>query len=263
MKKRVLYTVSLVALLLAAAWLLPASGPARVHAQDTEDVDVPTQDCDCDFKRTLNVSGTGEALAQPDAAVVTLGVSTEAKEAGEALTENSTQMAAVIEALIASGVATKDIQTQTIRLSPRYERPEPRMGVTPPAELVGFVATNIVQVRVRKLSSLGELLDAVVQAGGNQIQGIGFEISDRSDLYDQARKAAWENALSKAEQLAELAGAELGPVVSISENSHAPVVYAERAMAFAADGGVPVQAGTESVQISLQVTWSLQTPTEE
>jgi uncharacterized protein YggE len=262
MKRFLKQTLPLVALLLAAAWLLPSAGPAWVYAQDDEDAKVEATDCDCEFTRTLNVSGTGEALAEPDAAVVTLGVNTEAEEAGDALKENSTQMTAVVQALIDSGVASKDIQTQTIRLSPRYERPAPRQGVTPPAELVGFVATNIVEVRVRKLASLGELLDAVVEAGGNQIQGIRFEITDRSALYDQARQAAWENALDKAEQLAGLAGAELGPVVSISENTRTPVAYAERGMAFAADSGVPVQAGTESVQINLQVTWSLQEPAE-
>jgi uncharacterized protein YggE len=247
----------LAALLLAAAWLLPASAPTLSLAQEEAE-----EACYCDFKRTLNVSGTGEALAQPDAAVITLGVSTEDKEAGKALKLNNTEMSAVIEALTDAGIAPKDIQTQTIRLSPRYERPTPRVGETAQAELVGFVATNIVEVRVRKLAGLGTLLDAVVEAGSNQIQGIRFEISDRSDLYDQAREAAWENALAKAEQLAEMAGAELGPVINISESSHTPVRYAERAMGFAADAGVPVEAGTESVQLSLQVTWALVTPEE-
>jgi hypothetical protein len=217
---------------------------------------------DGEYKRTLNVSGTGEATAQPDTAVVTLGVTTEAKEAGDALEENSTRMSAVIDALKAAGIASEDIQTQTIRLSPRYERPAPRQGTTPPAELVGFTATNIVEVRVREISSLGETLDAAVKAGGNQIQGIRFEISDRSELYDQAREAAWEDARNKAEQLAGLAGAELGPVVTISESSYTPVPYVERAMAFAADASVPVEPGTQSVQISVQVTWSLQEPAE-
>jgi uncharacterized protein YggE len=261
MKKLLKQTLPLVALLLAAAWLLPASGPTWVHAQDTEEKDVPS-DCDCDYKRTLNVSGTGEAVAQPDTAVVTLGVMTEAKEAGDALKENNTLMSAVIEALVESGVATEDIQTQAIRLSPRYERPAPRQGTTPPPELVGFVATNTVEVRVRRISGLGATLDAVVEAGGNQIQGIRFEISDKSELYDQAREAAWADAKNKAEQLAGLAGAELGPVITISESSHTPVRYAERAMAFTADAGVPVEPGTESVQISVQVTWALQDPTE-
>jgi uncharacterized protein YggE len=260
MSKRWVQTVSLVALLLAVAWLLPASSSPWVHAQDKDETEVSENDCE--FTRTLHVSGTGETLAQPDAAVVTLGVTTEAKEAGDALKANSAQMAAVIDALKDAGVDAKDIQTQTIRLSPRYERPAPRAGVTPPAELVGFVATNIVEVRVRRLADLGDMLDAAVDAGGNQIQGIRFEITDRSELYDQAREAAWMNALSKAEQLAALAGAELGPVVTISESSRTPIAYAERSMAFAADAGVPVEAGTESVQISLQVTWSLQQPAE-
>jgi hypothetical protein len=248
--------LTLVGVLLAAAWMLPASRPAEVLAQDPDG----STDGGSDFTRTLNVSGTGEAFAKPDVAVVSLGVTTEAEDAGEALTENNTRMAAVIEALTDAGIDTDDIQTQTIRLSPRYERPEPRPGATrSDPVLVGFVATNVIEVRVRDLDNLGEVLDDVIQAGGNQIQGIRFEISDQSELYVQARQAAWENALAKAEQLAELAGVELGAVLTINETSYTPVRYAERAVAYAADAaGVPVEAGTESVQISLQVTWSLQ-----
>ena len=256
MTKFLKHTLPLVALLLAATWLLStSSGPGWVLAQDDEDGNVTP-----DYKRTLNVSGTGEAVAQPDVAVVTLGVTTDAKEAGTALKDNSTQMSAVIQALVAAGVANKDIQTQTINLSPRYDTPTPRPGETARPELVGFTATNLVEVRVRKISSLGGMLDAAVQAGGNQIQGIRFEISDQNDLYDQARKAAWADALNKAEQLAGLAGAELGPVITINESSYTPVRYAERAMAFAADASVPVEPGTQSVQISVQVTWALQDP---
>jgi uncharacterized protein YggE len=257
MKKRLLQSLPLVALLLAAAWLLPASAPNWVHAQGQRE---PGNEADCPSERTVSVSGSGEALAEPDAVVVTLGVTTEDEEAGGALKANNARMAAVIDALLDAGVLRKDIQTQTLRLSPRYERPAPRQGTTPPPELVGFMATNIVEVRVLEIADLAELLDAVVEAGGNQIQGIRFEITDRSELYVNAREAAWEDAQTKAAQLAEMAGAELGAVISISESTHTPVRYVER-VAFAAEAAsVPVEPGTESVQISLQVTWALENP---
>jgi uncharacterized protein YggE len=218
------------------------------------------------MERTISVSGTGQASAQPDVAVITIGVTTEAKEASEALTANSVQMAAVIDALKKGGVLAKDIRTQTIQLSPRYEYP-PRAtsGEQKPPELVGFMANNLVEARVRELSGLGELLDAAVQAGGNQIQGIRFEIANPSALLVQARDAAWADALAKATQLADLAGAELGPALTIQEFSRTPRPYeGARAMALdVAAAPVPVEAGEQSVEIEVQVTWKMQEPASQ
>jgi uncharacterized protein YggE len=254
MKVNSIKVFTIAALLLMAAWLLP--GPAPAAAQTTGNGEDPMP------KRTISVSGTGSASAQPDMAVVSIGVTSEATEASAALTENSTQMAAVIDALKKGGVLAKDIRTQTIRLSPRYEQP-PRTpgGAQKPPELVGFVANNIVEARVRELDSLGELLDAAVQAGGNQIQGIRFEIQDSSVLLVQAREAAWEDALAKAEQLVDLAGAELGPALTIQEFSRTPRPFeGARAVAFEAQAAVPIEAGEQSVQIEVQVTWQMQEP---
>ncbi len=245
----------MVALLLAAAWLLP--GPTPVGALAPAGAQEP--DTDSEPRRTISVSGMGQAGAQPDLAVVTLGVRTEAEEAGEALTQNSVQMQAVIDALKAAGVAARDIQTQVLRLSPQFERPAPRAGqVQGPPELVGFVATNVVEVRVRDLDGLGELLDAAVQAGGNQIQGIRFEIEDMSALAALARDAAWEDALAKAEQLTALAGYELGPALTIQESSRIPRPYVERAMDVSVAAAVPIELGTQTVEVDLQVTWLLE-----
>ena len=171
MKTTISKALLISALLLAAAWSLP--GPAPAAAQTT----VTTEE-EAMMQRTISVSGTGSASTQPDMAVVTVGVTSEATEASDALTQNSTQMASVIDALKKGGVLAKDIRTQTIRLSPRYEQP-PRTagGAQKPPELVGFVANNVVEARVRELADLGDLLDAAVQAGGNQIQGIRFEIA--------------------------------------------------------------------------------------
>ena len=216
------------------------------------------------MERTISVSGTGQASAQPDVAVITIGVTTEAQEASEALTENSVQMTAVIDALKKGGVLARDIRTQTIYLSPRYEHPP----VTPsgkqgPPELVGFTASNTVEARVRGLDGLGALLDAAVQAGGNQIQGIRFEIEDSSALLVQARDAAWADALAKATQLANLAGAELGPALTIQEFSSTPRLYEGVRAAFDMEAmAVPVEAGEQSVRIEVQVTWKMVEPAD-
>jgi len=247
----------IVGLLISALLLvlvLPAA-PSQLLAQEDasnndvgDDVDEP--------QRTLSVSGTGTASGQPDVAVVTLGVETEAEEAAAALSQNNEQMQALIDALTGAGIAEENIQTQVVRLQPRYEQPEPQAQGTP--ELVGYRAINLVQIRIEEIGSLGEILDAAVQAGGNRIENISFEISDSADLEDQAREAAWNNALHKAEQLAGLAGAELGPVMTISETGQLPRPIVEQAVGGQAEAAVPIQPGTQDVQIDIHVTWTLQ-----
>jgi len=218
---------------------------------------------DEDAPRSINVSGTGLVNAQPDMAVVSLGVETQAEEAGAALTQNNEQMGALLDTLSEVGIAEEDIQTQTVRLQPQYAQAEPTApqagtrAATP--EIIGYVATNTVEVRVRDLSTVGELLDAAVQAGGNQIQGIGFELSNPADALDQARQAAWQDARHKAEQLATLADATLGVVLTISEFSQTPIPLAQDTAVLrgAAEAAVPVQPGAQQIQVNVQVTWRL------
>lgn len=228
-----------------------------VLAQDTPPL------TDTDPPRTVNVSGTGVVNAQPDLAVVTLGVETQAEAAAAALAQNSEQVQALLDTLTAAGVAEEDIQTQTVRLQPQYAQPpdpnQPQASDQPTTpEIIGYVATNTVEARVRDLNSVGEVLDAAVQAGANQIQGIRFDLSDPTAVLDQAREAAWQDARRKAEQLAALADAALGPVLTISEFSQTPIPLAQDVTALrAAEAAVPVQPGTQQVQVNVQVTWQL------
>jgi uncharacterized protein YggE len=192
-------------------------------------------------------------------------VQVQAKEAADALSQNSEQMQAVIEALEEAGVESDDIQTQVIRLSPRYEQPTPQTGPAQqqgPPELVGFVATNIAEVTVRDIEDLGSLLDAAIQAGGNQIQGIRFEVEEPADLFDQAREAAWEDAMHKAEQLADLSDSTLGMVLTINESSRTPRPVTERVLGAGA-AAAPIEPGTQLIEIDLQVTWLLTTTETE
>lgn len=202
--------------------------------------------------RTISVSGSGQVSAPPDVAVVTLGVQTEAEEASAALSQNNERMQRLVEALKDAGVAAEDIQTRSIQLWPRYEdaRPEGQ------PQVVGYTASNTVEVRIRELDALGRLLDSAVQAGGNRIEGIRFEVSDASQVLDRAREAAWRDAEHKAVQMAELAGAALGEVVSISETSRTPGPIVREGLGGAAEA-VPVEPGSQTLEVNVQVTWQL------
>lgn len=210
-------------------------------------------------QQTISVSGTGKVTAQPDTAVITIGVETQATDAATAMSQNSQKMTAVVNAMEQAGVAAKDIQTQVVQLQPVYRQPQP--GQTAPitgTQLVGFIATNLAQVRTQQLNSLGQLLDDAVQAGANRIQSISFEISDQSALLDQARQAAWQDAQHKASQLTGLAGVQLGSVMSITESSQTPAPIVAQALTSSA--AVPIQPGTQTVQVTVQVTWAITQP---
>jgi uncharacterized protein YggE len=207
-------------------------------------------------ERSISVSGNGEINAKPDRAVLELGAQTEAEKANAALSENSEQMQAVIEALKATGVEAENTQTQAVQLRPRYEEVAREPGQQE-RQLVGYVASNIVEVQLEDLDPLGELLDTAVQAGGNRIEGIRFEISDPSALLNQAREAAWNDARDKAAQLAELADGELAEVLTINESSRAPRPVVREAALDTGARAVPIEPGTQRIEVSVEVTWRL------
>jgi uncharacterized protein YggE len=245
MKKSIRVGTILLSLMVAASLLAPATSPGLALQEDVEDDS---------SQRAVSVTGNGQISAQPDTAVVTLGVQTEAKEAATALTENSQQMQALVNVLKEAGLAAENIQTQAFRLYPRYEQAPSNDGQR---DLVGYRATNVVEVRMRDLDAVGETLDAAVQAGGNRIEGIRFEVSDPAAYLDQAREAAWEDAQHKAEQLADLAGAELGEVLTINESGRGPQPIVEQAVMADTAAAVPIEPGSQTIEVDLQITWNL------
>ena len=206
------------------------------------------------MERLITVTGQGRIMARPDTATLRIGVQTQAESAAAALDENSMRMNGVISATLDAGVEEADIQTAGLRLNPRYDRSEEG-----PPVLIGYEAENTVAITVRDLENLGALLDTAVAAGGNTIEGIRFEISDNDALRADAREAAMAEAIDKAEQLTGLAGAELGEVVTIEElgSTQPRPVAIEAEAARGGAGAVPIQAGEQTVEASVRVTWRI------
>lgn len=240
-------SVVLLAAMLGAV-LISQAGCAPVEAR--------LQTADDGDQRTIAVSGSGTVGASPDEVVLRLGVETMAETASEALAQNNEQMEDVIDALQGAGLPAEDIQTQTVRLGPRYETPPREAGAAGERELVGYRATNGVEARSEDLTAVGQLLDAAVQAGANRIEGLQFEVSDPAPFLKRAREAAWEDAEGKAQQLADLAAAELGEVLSINESTTVPRPVGLGG-AVEREAAVPIEPGTEDIRVDLQVTWSL------
>ena len=196
--------------------------------------------------RTITVTGSGAALAVPDLAAFSFGVTTQAKTASGALNGNSAEMKKVIAAIKGAGVAAKDIQTSSVSLSPRYSQDG--------EDIVGYTASNTVNATIKGVSRAGGVIDAAVEAGANQVYGPAFTRSDEALLYRRALRAAVGAARAKAQTLAAAARVRLGAVRSVVESSSGPVPIAEKAAA-AAD--TPIEAGTQTIQASVTVEFGL------
>lgn len=207
--------------------------------------------------RTISLSGHGEVKSAPDLGFVTTGVMTQGTTAAEALAANTTAMTSLFAALKDAGIAEKDMQTSNFMIQPRYDYND---GKQPPV-LLGYDVSNNVTVIVRKIDGLGALLDKVVQAGSNQINGIAFDVSKPTEELDEARKLATADATRKAKLYAEAMGVKLGPVLTISESSYQPPTPMLRTTAAPmADGArpVPVAAGEMSLAVDVNITWQIQ-----
>ncbi len=232
-----------------AAAVLAVAGLAPAFAQSTPP-DTPRM-----TERTVSVSAQGRVSAAPDRASISTGVQTEADTAREAMARNTAAMSKLIDGLKALGIAAKDIQTTAIQVNPRYTNP--RDGKPP--VINGYTALNQVRIVVVDIKKIGEVLDAALTLGANQMGGIGFEVSTAETLKDDARKAAMVNARRRAELYAAAAGATLGQVLSIAEDIRmaGPAPYAGRMKSMAAAQDVPVEAGSVDLETTVHVTWSL------
>jgi uncharacterized protein YggE len=162
---------------------------------------------------TITVTGTGTVQAVPDMATLTLGVTTQGDTAAVALAANSEAVAAVIARLTASGVEARDMQTSNLSINPNWTSFDSSSSPT----ISGYVATNMLTVRVRVLEGLGDVLDAAVADGANTLNGLTFGMAAPEPALNEARKAAVADARAKAELLVAAAGQNLGRVVTITE----------------------------------------------
>ncbi len=216
---------------------------------------------------SISLQGTGTVSTAPDMATITSGVVTQAKTAREALDQNNQAMSKLVEVIKSAGIEDKNIQTSGFRVEPQYVYSDQRdqNGYTKPPEIVGYQVTNNVTVEVHKLDALGGVLDQMVTAGSNSINGISFGVDDPAATLDAARKSAVEDARHKAELYADALGLTLGPVISVSENGgNVPQPFAVKAMAMDARAeSVPVQTGEMDYSVTVSVSWEIEDQTAD
>lgn len=217
------------ALAQAAPMMVPATGPV-VSLSVTETVD-----------------------SAPDMATVGTGVQTRALTAREAMRLNAQAMDKLIAAILKSGVARKDVQTSGINLSPQYDYSNQAAGKGP--RFIGYVASNQLTVKLRKIDTVGDVIDTMVTAGATNINGPSFGIADDAPLVKQAREKAIRSAGERAQFYAAQTGYSSARLISISESGdfvRPPMPMMQAMRAEAANTKVEPGQLTTSLTLSFQ-----------
>lgn len=241
-------------LISAAAIALAAATPALAQQISPVPVVAPGN-------AVLTVSAEGRTNRAPDLAIFNAGVTTQGPNAAQALSANAAKMTAVIAALKRAGIAERDIQTSNLSINPIYTDPnrdaamaaragQPYVPVPPEMQIpkiIGYSATNNVTVRQRNLRDFGRVIDTLVTAGANQVNGPQFMLDEQDPALDAARVEAIGKARARAELYARAAGMRVNRILSISETGgyYPPqVMYARAEMgAVSAPPPSPVQPG--------------------
>jgi uncharacterized protein len=192
----------------------------------------------------ITVLGTGSANVTPDRASFAFGSVSQAATANAALTASSQSVARVIAALKKAGVAQADIQTSDLSLSPRMNEKGD--------EIVGYTASNTVTATIKRIGDAGDVVDAAVAAGANQVSGPNLLASDQDSAYRTALKDAVADARAKAETLAAASGSTLGKITAIVEGGGAMPLPA----AAVRDSAVTIEPGTQKIEAAVTVTFA-------
>ncbi|MCC5995639.1 MAG: SIMPL domain-containing protein [Oceanicaulis sp.] len=204
----------------------------------------------------LDLSATGSVSVTPDQAHVSSGVVTRAETAAAALRANSQAMTRVFAELRRAGVAERDMQTRQLTVSPVYTQPD--RGSNESARITGYEARNTVMALIRDLDRTGPVIDALMNAGANQLEGVRFGYSREDEARNQARRAAVEELHALRDLYSQAGGFRVVRLVSFSESGGhrpEPMTYA---MAMRADSAsTPVAAGEMTIEVTINAGWEI------
>lgn len=213
---------------------------------------------------SITLTGTGEIYAKPDLAITSFSVITEAKTVAEAISENTKKMNAVIAAVKNQGVEEKDLKTINFSISPHYDYYDANKiyisGGT--RVLSGYDVTQSLQVKIRDLTKVGNIIQAAVDSGSNETSDLQFTIDNQDALEKQAREDAIKKAKAKAEELAGQLGIKLVKIISFSENNYIPYYAMEKASVSSGIGGggvtpPQIQTGENKIQVTVSITYEI------
>lgn len=202
----------------------------------------------------FSVSGQGKAVVKPDIALVSFGVKTEAKKSVDAVNQNNQKMNEVIKAVKATGVDDKDIQTTSYNLYPVYDYT--RNGTN----FKGYSLDQNVQVKIRNLDKINDILDAATSKGANTVGQLSLTVDDMEAVKFQAREKAIEQAKKKAKDLARQSGLNIGKLINVSEgysNYPQPVYGMGAAKSMESSVAPDIQAGESEINVTITLTYQV------
>lgn len=204
---------------------------------------------------TVSFSGEGKVVTKPDIAKVQLSIVTEALTSKVAQDDNSKKSKAVTDYLQKQGLGEKDIKTTGYSIYPQYKYPQ--YGGRP--TITGYQVNQSMEVKVRDLDKASNILDGVVSAGANQVNGLSFEIDNPEALKTEARTKAIADAKKKASELQSQVGISLGKIVNFSENTGGypiPTYYETKASGIDR-GGPSLPAGENEITVNITLTYQI------
>jgi uncharacterized protein YggE len=202
------------------------------------------------------VTGEGVVKASPDQAWVTLVAESRARNSREAQSQTAQAMTAIQQKLAAAGIAKDAVRTIAAELNIDAEwvngRQVPR----------GYVARNVIEVRIDDVTKVGEVMDVAVTSGATAVQGVRFDVKQRESLEREALKRATADARARAEAAASGAGRAIDRVIRVEEPGTRPMpppqpVMMMRQAAGAEQAQTPVVAGDIEIRAHVMLTATL------
>lgn len=206
---------------------------------------------------TITVTGRSGMESTPDVAKVSVGVSSRAATPSVAREENSAAINATLAALAEMGIEEKDIQTTNMNMWNSYDNN---------GNINGYRMSTDLTVYVRDITKAGDVVDAAIAAGSNELNGVEYLLSNEDEMYNAALADAIDLARQKAEVLAEAAGKMVGQVKKIDETSRAVATVREYDALSNPDVGgaskndfarTTVRPGSSTVSAEVQVVFEM------
>ncbi|MBI4091482.1 SIMPL domain-containing protein [candidate division WWE3 bacterium] len=202
-----------------------------------------------DKDTTFFVSAEGKTYVKPDIAAVSLSINTNAQTASAAQKQANEAINKVTAELKKFGVGEDAIKTTSYNIYPVY-------GETP-GRISSYNASVSVRVKERDLDKVNSIIDSATANGANEVSGVTFDVENRDQAVDQARKEAISKAKEKAQKIANEAGIRLGRIINISESS-TPQYFEGKFMDVGLSGGggeTDIQPGQTEIVINVTLSY--------
>jgi uncharacterized protein len=209
----------------------------------------------------ITVTGRAEVAATPDGAVLRLGAVSQAEQAAEAQKQVNQIVEKTIEGVRGLGVPADRVTTFGLSLYPIYEQFRPGARASQP-RIVGYRATNTIQVEIDDLANVGPVIDAGIAAGANRVDDLMFRLRDDAAYRTRALHLAVQDARSKAQAIANATGVQIQRVFEVAEGQVdmiPPRMEMMRA-ALAADVPTPIEPGQIRVEALITVRYQVLAP---